>query len=445
MNIRRQLKTTISAALCCLLLTGCSALSLSGQDILAPPRAEGHRAEVQSLLEECSKGSYTLMYPSSGDYKSAVIFRDVDHDGEEEAVAMYRDSSGAAHVLFIRNSGEGYQAVGNEQFGDSPAEHVDFADLDGDGAEEFIIKYPGGVSSLSSLSVIRIAGEVKRVDLPSCCHEFVTGDVSGDGVTDVLTLTCRSAVSTASAGLLAYKPAELKVIAVCSLDDAISSFARVSVCKLGEKAVGAVVDGRTADGEYTTQVLYYNSAAKALLNPLLSTDYQATRRSTAVLSADVDRDGIFEIPICSLYEHSSKEDASTVCRRVSWNSFSVSDLSLSTKKTAVLCEELGFMFNISDDRAGAVTARHDGDNAVAVYVWEYSSGELCCTDRLLTIKYYPKEQYNSSKILEAVLGETGTGVYTYTIDSSDTYLSYSDKEVAEGFVLTDSNYYSDGQ
>ena len=445
MNTRRHLKTTISAAMCCLLLTGCSSLSLSGQDILVPPRAEGHHAEVQSLLEECSEGSYTLMYPSGGDYKSAVIFRDVDHDGEEEAVAMYRDSGGTAHTLFIRNSDSGYTAVGNEQFGDSSAEHVDFADLDGDGAEEFIIKYPGGVSSLSSLSVIRIGDSVKRVDLPSCCHEFVTGDVSGDGVTDILTLTCRSTVSTATAGLLAYKPAELKVSAVCSLDEAISSFARVSVCKLGSNAKGAVIDGRTADGEYTTQVLYYDSAAKALLNPLLSTDYQATRRSTAVMSADVDRDGIFEIPICSLYEHSAKEDASTVCRRVSWNSFSVSDLSLSTKKTAVLCEDLGFMFNISDDRVGSVTARRDSKGSVTVYVWEYRSGELCCTDRLLTIKYYPKEEYNSSRILEAVLGETGTGVYTYTIGASGTYLSYTDKEVVEGFVLTDSNYYSDDQ
>ena len=437
MNIRRRL-TTAAMIICCLLLAGCSALSLNDTDILVPPRAEGHHARIQALLEKSSNGSYTLIYPSSGEYKSAVIFHDADGDGVDEAVAMYRDSENAARALFIKNTDDGYTAVGDEPVGSAPAERVDFADLDGDGTEEFIISYPVSDSPLCSLSVMRISNSIERADMPSCCHRFITADFDGDGISDILTLTAQSTVSAASASLLSYSANGLSVRSSCGMDESLTSFARAAFGRLSENISGAVIDGHSSSGEYTTQAIYFDKDAKSLINPLLiNSSFQLTRRSTALLSGDVDRDGIIEIPVCSLCEHSEKEDASTVCRMVSWTGYNEKDLSLTPKKAAVLCEELGFMFNISDSRARSVTARYDGDNAAALYIWEYSSGELRCTDRLLTIKYYPKEDYDSSRIIEAVLAENSAGVYTYTIDS-DGFMSYTDDEVAESFALTGS-------
>ena len=96
MRIQRLLAT----ALATLLLSGCTSLSLSGPDILAPPKAAGRRAEIQSLIEKDSGGAYALIYPTSGSYKSGIVMIDTDADGTEEAVALYTAADGTPRIAY---------------------------------------------------------------------------------------------------------------------------------------------------------------------------------------------------------------------------------------------------------------------------------------------------------------------------------------------------------
>ena len=431
----KRFRLIAAATVICLLLSACDTLSLNGTDLLSPPRAEGDQARILSLIEESASDDYTLIYPASGEFKSAVIFRDLDGDGEEEAVALYRSTDSVTHILFAAREGGGYTAIGEGSFSSSMIERVDFADLDSDGREELITCYPDSTTPLSTLSVMYAGDTVEQTNMPTCCTSYLPGDFDADGVQDLLLLTLSSAIAPASARLITYTEGAFGEKAACSMDDNVSELCRFSFGNIGEDTAGAVVDGRNTQGEYTTQILYYDTVTHSLLNPLfVYAGYQNTRRPTAIMSTDIDRDGMIDIPICSLTDYAADEDVSSVCRKVSWDHFSPTTLNLIFSKTAILCENLGFLLNLSDERADSVTARYTGENSVTFYEWNYPDSIPMRGNELLTIRRYDKESYDSSRVIEAVLCETNTAVYTYTLSESEN--SYTPDEVTASFALT---------
>lgn len=434
----KRYRIIIAVAVLCLLLSGCKELSLNSEELLSPPSADGKQAEIQSLIEQNSGGSYTLIYPSSGEYKSAVVFYDIDGDGSEEAIAMYSTGEDSARILVARRGSSGYAMLGEGKIKSSLIERIDFSDLNGDGTKEIILDYPEGSSPLLSLTVLIAHDKLAQRNLPTSCSAYVCGDFNGDEIDELMLLALNSSVSTASARLITYSDSELVEAAACEMDTAVSAFAKVTYGVIGDGKKGIVIDGRSSTGEYSTQVIYYDEGSHSLINPLfVYSGYQSTRRTTAIYSGDVDRDEIIEIPICNYSDYTPKENVSTVCMRVTWNNYSPSTLELVSKKTALLCENLGFMLNISEDRVGDITARYVNKNTVTVYAWDFKGDDLTRTDPLLTIHYYPKESYDSSKIIEAVLCETNTGVYTYVIEPTENYTPFSDDEVTGGFALLD--------
>ena len=430
-----KIKHMIAAILCCALLAGCSGMSLTGSDVLSPPEAHGAQGELEALIGKSAGGSYTLVYPATGDLQGAVIERDVDGDGVDEAVAMYRGQDDLTHVLSLYRDGDDYAAAGDAVLPTDMIERADFADLDGDGKEEFIIAYPADPSDLLSLTVICMGADYAQTELPAACCAYAIGDADSEKGKDAVLFTKASPVASASAQLAGYRDGALYVKSSCEMDSAITSYQKITCGAVSRDVNGIFVDGCTPEGEYTTQVLYCDPD-EGLLNPLfIYTGYGSTHRFCPVLSADVDSDGLIELPVCSLFDfEEDSENADDVCSRITWNNYDTAAAALVTKKTAVLCDNDGALFDISDSRVGAVTARRR-EGAVEIYAWEYRDGAMRRTDLLLTIRRRPKDSYDSFELFETVLGESDDAVYTYVIADSDNRLGYTDDEVRAGFVL----------
>ena len=431
----KKLRIAVSIILC-VMLTGCTGLSLSEHDLLVPPMAEGSQAEIRSLIETSAGGSYSLIYPSGGKYTGAVILHDVDGDETDEAAAFYRNRNGEARVLFTAKSKGKYNVLGEYDLGTNLINSVSFADLNGDGREEFLLHYPVSGSPQASLSVFELSDEITRTDLSSAGAAYLAGDFNADGVSELLLLSTMNTVTTATARLVAYESGSLSELGSCETDSLVTGYAKLRFGGIGDGVSGAVLDGINAAGEYTTQVIYYDAASGSLVNPLfIFGEYEKTRRSVAITSADIDRDEVIEIPIVSYADYAQGEDMTSVCRKVTWSSFSPSILALTAERTSLLCDSLGFLFNLTGDRVGAVTARYADDATVCFYTWEFIDGELGLGTKLLTIRRCSKSDYNSGYVIEAKLCETNTEVYTYVIEDSEHYLSFTDDEVTGAFSL----------
>jgi hypothetical protein len=426
----------LAAALICALLSGCTGLSLSEHDLLIPPRAEGSQAEIQSLIEQSAGGSYSLIYPSGGRYTGAVILHDINGDETDEAVALYRGRDGAARVLFASKSKGKYAVLGKFELGADLVNSVSFADLNGDSREEFLIHYPTGGTPQASLSVFDLSDEIVRAELPSAGTAYLAGDFNADGVSELMLLSTMNTVTTATARLVAYEDGAFRELGSCETDSQVTGYAKLRFGKIGDGISGAVLDGVNAAGEYTTQVIYYDAASSSPVNPLfIYGEYERTRRSAAITSADIDRDEVIEIPLVSYADYSQGEDMLSVARKVTWCSYSPSILALTAEKTSILCDPFGFLFHLGGDRVGAVTARYADDATVYFYTWEFIDGELGLGTKLLTIRRYSKSSYNSGYVIEAKLCETNTEVYTYVIEDTEHALSFTDDEVTGAFSL----------
>ena len=85
--MRGKLKKLFAAVLAVLLalsFSGCSELTgLDAQALMSPPKTTADREAIYALMGG-GVGDVTLVYPKYGDYRSAIISRDLDGCGTSE-------------------------------------------------------------------------------------------------------------------------------------------------------------------------------------------------------------------------------------------------------------------------------------------------------------------------------------------------------------------------
>ena len=89
-----------------LCLAGCGINMFENADILHPPGVTGSNAGIRECIETSSDGSYVLKYPAHGEFRSAVITRDLNFDGVDECAAFFRpDTSDNIKVMIASLNG----------------------------------------------------------------------------------------------------------------------------------------------------------------------------------------------------------------------------------------------------------------------------------------------------------------------------------------------------
>ena len=433
MKVQRLLAAVLTAAL---LLTGCTSLSLSGSDILVSPKAAGSRAEVQHMIEQDAKGAYTLIYPTSGSYKSGIIRQDLNGDGTEEAVAMYIAADSTPRLLVAVKQGDSYTRYAGTPLYSAEISALDFADVNADGTQELVIGFGLGTPS-AALAVYMLSESIESIPVAAGFTDYVTGDFDGNSSADILLMTPPSGDTAAEARLMVYADGGFDEKSSCEIDSAVVSYAGLRFDNISDEIVGAVADGMLDDGAYTTQLLYYDSAAHMLVNPLfLNSSYSESVRDSTVTSRDIDDDGVVDVPLCSLSEHTKDEDPSAVCGKVRWSDYDPELMALSPIQNAVLCDRLGFMMEFSPEAISVLTARYTADNAVTLYSLSFKGSEPVIGSELLTVMRYEKNSYDSSLTAQASLSESAAYLYTYILSEGS---PFTHDDIKDSFKLLEAD------
>lgn len=421
------------------MMSGCTIFSNDSKDLMSPPKAYGEKADIQKLLDEQVSGAYTLKYPKNGLYRSSIVTEDIDNDEEEEAVIFYslKDSE-EIYILFVECKNHEYSVVDEVKCDGNSIDRIDFADIDGNKTLEILIGYGHATTSQNTLNIYALGEEINKLDVSYSYSSLITGDFNSDKKDDVLLLSLFSGDIAAQAKLLIFNNnSGMSEIGTTELDSDITQFAKIQYGQINFGTYGAIVDGVTTAGDYTTQVIYYDNSSASLLNPLyIYSGYDSTRRSTQILSYDFDKDEAIDIPVCTLMMHSESEDTSTVSRQVNWSVFNPSSLRLDICTAAILCPQDGYALTMPNDWVNTVSARYNPDEReTTVYICDYVDYELVTTQKLLTIKAFSKSEFNSSNGEYIEILTSGATVYTYMIHSTDSYLSISGEQVDSLFSL----------
>ena len=190
-----KLKTVLSAVICSALslsvLSGCNVIGSDADSLLRPPKSMGDEAEIEELISKTASNGYTLKYPKSGSYRSAIVMQDLDNDEKEEAIAFYRtrDNLTGIHMLVMYTKNDKCELSADFKVETTDIDCVDFTDINGDGISEILLGYSTYTPNTNVLTCYSYSnGKTTEIKSGQNYSAFYCGDFNTDGKNEVMTL-----------------------------------------------------------------------------------------------------------------------------------------------------------------------------------------------------------------------------------------------------------------
>ncbi len=278
--------------------------------LLAPPLYhEEYQSLVDAFHEKVDK-NVLFCTPKNGDYRSAIVVEDVDSDGQKEAFIFYKETVESSVVrMHYFNIIDGkwasrgdFNGYGNE------VEKAFITDMDSDGNSEVIVIWSvSGVSSSSIMSVYRTSynfDEYKEISNEMCTVCEVV-DIDGDSKNEIFYMNqiSLSGFSQRFARAIKISGNTVVLMGEAKVDPNISSYTAVKTEKAtGESPLKIYVDALKGDRQMITELIYWDKDKSELSAPMLDAETMsntATLRYEPIASADLNNDGIIDIPVQS--------------------------------------------------------------------------------------------------------------------------------------------------
>lgn len=388
----------------CFVLSGCSDTSFSDNALLHPPRATGDAAEIQNIITNQAGSSYTLKYPESGEYRSAVTIHKTD-EKNSFAVALYStDSDSRLNLSVIVSENEKWKCLGSFTNPATGVDRIMFEDINGDGTDEIIVgwtSFNNAAKNITSYSIEN--GAVREMMIDETYSEIIVTDITSDEKVDIVLISPSTSKSAANITLLQYSEQEKRPIGkfALDLDPEIISFSNITAGKINKDTNGIVIDGEKSGGILSTQIIYYDQKENTLKEPLLQYGENgkftnSTNRKDVITSRDIDNDGIIEFPVVTQMSAPANFNGGNICNMTSWKQYSVKSETPETKVNMIINYTDGYYFTIPEKWNGTVTAVTNPESrTMTFYTWD--SKESLMGNKLLSVYRFTNSEWNQQE------------------------------------------------
>ncbi len=421
--------------------SGCDLTDLSADSILRPPKTMGDEAEIEQLIADTAKSNYTLKYPKSGNYRSAITMTDLDGDGVDEAIAFYQEKSNTTsiHMLVMYNSEGSWKLSSDIVTETTDVDSIEFSDLNGNNSLEILAgfaTYTPNINFLSAYSYIN--GETEAIDIKQNYSAFYCGDLNNDGNSEVLTLSLYSTEAEAKATLLEYDEKNKSIYAKANtqMDPNITKYKNVTFCNIDSDTKGVLVDGSLANEDINTQVIYFNKELSLLRNPLFKDKTKnTTQRSMPVVCADTNNDQIYEIPVVSSLPYNGKDNAKNTADKIIWNKFNATDETLAPEIYMTANYTYKYTVRMPENwLANTVTAVINEDDTVTTF-YEWSDDSL--GDKLFEIRAFDVSEWDKGQQSDdyTLIYKDNKYAYTFINNNSQSEYAMTDDQIKTAFSV----------
>lgn len=367
MKGRRGILLCLPVLLMMFSLTGCSMLGGDVENLLSPPHAGGNQAQVQAALED-SFGSavgaknYTLKYPKMGDYRSAFIFKDLDNDGADEAIAFYQpgETGSQTHINLLRLEGGNWVSVSDIAGEGTDIDQVRFGDFNGDGRLELLVSWTLYSARHQQITLYAAEADTLISRSVGTYTDVYVGDITSSGRDSLLLFTIDTAENKMTAELKTLQDGSLAIIGEVQLDGYVQKIVRYSMGKLTDTVSGVYVDCLKNTGMLVTELIYWDGERlnAPFYNAQVNMTTQTARRPV-IPSMDVDSDGEVEWPTCELLPGYTDETAPDAMWMTYWNSFIYDTHQTQVDLSGIVNLTDGYCLRTEEDWEGRVTAVYD--------------------------------------------------------------------------------------
>lgn len=285
--------------------TGCSGLpklTLNPQDLYCLPKLPTKYTELNNLLNQIVEGGAEFAAPTSGTNIQTVQMMDLNGDGNDEALAFFRNSADEKplKIYIFTADGDSYEQSAVIEGSGTSIYSIEYSDLDGDGRIELLVGWKVS-EALQALSVYTLRPTGTEELIRSTDYvKYKAEDLNQDQRKELVVIHA-DRVGNGIADYYGWQAGGL----------AVESSARISM-NMAELSgqQGRVASGALKDGTPALFVTGVGESARAITDILVMKDKEFTN---IVLSAvtgvsteislfrslfptDINGDGVTEVP-----------------------------------------------------------------------------------------------------------------------------------------------------
>ena len=412
-------------------LCGCDFYTMDTAKLLTPPELSGELAPIADVIRQVAGDSYTLKYPIRGDYRSAVVTEDINNDGSFEAFAFYSTTDGETvnmHINVIDQTKEGWKLVAEQKIVAGSVDKIDFADLDNDGIKEILVGWQIYGTSEMQLAIYSVGkNSLTQRFLQKYTH-FNVCNLDEDDRSEVLIIKSDTTAFVNVASLFAMTKDGITEISSCKLDGTAKTLNEPVLASLSTGKSAVYIDEIKGAGA-VTEVLFMEKGV--LVNPLYQADAGetvTTLRSASFTLADINSDGVLEIPIQENVPSVSGSQSNEKLYLTNWCSYN----------GELLTVQLTTMINVNDRYYYTIPNKWVGNIAILKdtasnlrEIYKYNPEDKTMGSSLLYIKAVKKKSWDEGKYM-------AEGVFEIANDGETSYICrISETAAKEGLTLED--------
>ncbi len=366
---KQQIIKSFAVVLTAALLGGCSGFGATTESLLSPPKLTESQNSIYQALVKSIGDQPEMVYPRSGEYRSAFVMYNLDDEETEEAIVFYRTSeapageSGLRMNFLDREEGE-WVSVFDRSLAGTEVESLSFVDF---GAGEYMVLKTSALSQAEqAVNVLSYqSGEVTELYRGNFAFLEAT-DLDNNGAGELFLINYDATISSYMAHIVTLYVNENKITAFgdvssLPLTNAAQGGLRYARQRLGETDNILFIDYSSGEGEYGTQALRCYNNNLTLADGEFSSISRRSNGHTPVLhSTDIDGDGRIEVPSTTPLPGYENLPIPEQLYSVDWYTMDDSSLVFTKKSSSYVSMGREFMFYIPARWQGVVTVEKNG-------------------------------------------------------------------------------------
>ena len=322
MAIRKKIALCLMAGLF-LLLPGC--FFKSTDELYAVPQASEEYVNLKANIDAVKKTA-DYAAPTSGKNTQNVQLVDLNGDGVQEAVTFFRDAAAEKplKIYIFRQTGEESYQVEAVIEGDGTAiESINYCNLGGTAAKEIIVSWRMSTSVRALVAYGLEEGTAIELMHTGYSH-YISCDIDSDNVCELLLLQVDTADSDDSVvEYYDYQDDAMVLRASAPLSDGIKDVRSVRAGNLKENIPALFVTSEYGENGLITDIFTVSDETlrNVTLDETIGRSSETLRFYTNVEPADINRDGVLELPQPQAIRSYSKSTAADDFWVIKWRQY----------------------------------------------------------------------------------------------------------------------------
>lgn len=286
------------------MLSGCT-FSAQIDTLMSPPTLTKQQEDIYNALIASVGSNIKLRYPKSGSWLSAFVVHNLDEEPTDEAIVFYERTGIAAGESTLRinvlDQIDGkWRSVYDHSATGADVERVFLSTLGESSEINIIVGFSLVAENDKAINIYTYSDGILTMTYGDSYSTAQVVDLDGSGKKRLLLISGVGSARASQAKTISIDSSGVYVISSVPLSDASAEFVQVTYGKLTDTAMGIYVDSNNASGGIQTELLYIND--EVLTNVFYQDDAEnklltQTIRPEGYLSADIDGDGVVEIPV----------------------------------------------------------------------------------------------------------------------------------------------------